>query len=99
MRSGIGPAPANYCRTMKALLRLIPLWTALAALWWLLARMGDDDLPEWLSITGWSLLLPLAVWLTAWAVAVWPRTAALRLLFWTVVGAGWLAVFLVAQAG
>lgn len=98
MSSGIGPAPANSSWSMKALLRLLALWAALAALWWLLARMGQGDASEWLSVAGCSVFLPLAVWLTTRVGAVLPTNVALRLLFWTTAVGGWLAVFLLGQA-
>src|SRR4051812_36809320 len=84
---------------MKALLRPLALWAALAALWWLLARTGSADLPGWLSLAGWFLLLPLAVSLTGTCAVVVPANLGLRLLFWTTTVGGWVAVLLAGQAG
>ena len=82
---------------MKTPFRTLALWSVLAVLSWLLGSDPGNDLKQFSTACGLFVLPPLAVWLTASAVAALPGRWWLRVPFWAVTVGGWLAAGLLAE--
>jgi hypothetical protein len=82
---------------MKALARTLLLWLVLGGIFYLLNTIETDKLPLALAIFGIVALPSLAVGLTAWAVAALPNRILVRVGFWTVTSAAWLALIYFAD--
>ena len=82
---------------MKTLLPTFYLAVVLAAFSWVLANAAGGDMTQRLAACMLFALPPLAVWLTARAVAALPEQSFWRVGFWAVTIASWLALFVVSQ--